>query len=165
MSAVEVCKLVDVPVPGALAVVVDGTPVATEVLFDGFPALVLASVELPGDDRALAAETRVLSPWTPDGKTQRERAERVQTWRITLERARERHGLAYQVGAGLTLHRDGGMALIEAATAPKKPCWAMTAVEWPCLPGTARATTWVITAPASHASKVHGSLSSHEIAV
>ncbi len=28
MSAVEVCKLVDVPVPGALAVVVDGTPVA-----------------------------------------------------------------------------------------------------------------------------------------
>jgi len=35
-------------------------------------------------------------------------------------RVRERHGLAYQVGAGLTLHRDGGMALIEAATAPKK---------------------------------------------
>jgi 3-phenylpropionate/trans-cinnamate dioxygenase ferredoxin subunit len=28
MSAAEVCKLVDVPVPGALAVVVDGTPVA-----------------------------------------------------------------------------------------------------------------------------------------
>ncbi len=36
-------------------------------------------------------------------------------------RVRERHGLAYHVGAGLTLHRDGGMALIEAATAPKKP--------------------------------------------
>ena len=35
-------------------------------------------------------------------------------------RVRERHGLAYQVGAGLTLHRDGGMTLIEAATAPKK---------------------------------------------
>ncbi len=35
-------------------------------------------------------------------------------------RVRERHGLAYHVGAGLTLHRDGGMALIEAATAPKK---------------------------------------------
>lgn len=35
-------------------------------------------------------------------------------------RVRERHGLAYQVGAGLTLHRDGGMALIEAATAPRK---------------------------------------------
>lgn len=35
-------------------------------------------------------------------------------------RVRERHGLAYQVGAGLTLHREGGMALIEAATAPKK---------------------------------------------
>lgn len=35
-------------------------------------------------------------------------------------RVRERHGLAYQVGAGLSLHRDGGMALIEAATAPKK---------------------------------------------
>ena len=28
MSAVEVCKLVDVPAVGALAVVVDGTPVA-----------------------------------------------------------------------------------------------------------------------------------------
>ncbi|MFN7990100.1 MAG: pitrilysin family protein [Thermoanaerobaculia bacterium] len=35
-------------------------------------------------------------------------------------RVRERHGLAYQVGAGLTLHRDGGMTLIEAATAPEK---------------------------------------------
>jgi predicted Zn-dependent peptidase len=35
-------------------------------------------------------------------------------------RVRERHGLAYSVGAGLTLHRDGGMALIEAASAPKK---------------------------------------------
>ena len=35
-------------------------------------------------------------------------------------RVRERHGLAYHVGAGLSLHRDGGMALIEAATAPKK---------------------------------------------
>ncbi len=31
---------------------------------------------------------------------------------------RERKGLAYHVGTGLTLHRDGGMALIEAATQP-----------------------------------------------
>jgi predicted Zn-dependent peptidase len=32
---------------------------------------------------------------------------------------RERKGLAYQVGAGLTLHREAGLALVEAATHPK----------------------------------------------
>lgn len=32
---------------------------------------------------------------------------------------RERHGLAYHVGTGLTLHREAGLALLEAATAPK----------------------------------------------
>lgn len=31
---------------------------------------------------------------------------------------RERKGLAYHVGSGLTLHRDAGLSLIEAATAP-----------------------------------------------
>ena len=35
MSAVEVCKLNDVPVPGALAVVVDGIPVAVVRDSDG----------------------------------------------------------------------------------------------------------------------------------
>jgi 3-phenylpropionate/trans-cinnamate dioxygenase ferredoxin subunit len=35
VSAVEVCKLVDVPQPGALAVVVDGTPVAVVRDADG----------------------------------------------------------------------------------------------------------------------------------
>lgn len=34
-------------------VIVDGIPVVTEVLFDGFPALVLATVELLGADRAI----------------------------------------------------------------------------------------------------------------
>jgi predicted Zn-dependent peptidase len=33
---------------------------------------------------------------------------------------RERKGLAYHVGAGLTLHREAGVALVEAATHPKK---------------------------------------------
>ncbi|MEO6324632.1 MAG: pitrilysin family protein [Thermoanaerobaculia bacterium] len=32
---------------------------------------------------------------------------------------REKRGLAYHVGTGLTLHRDAGLSLIEAATAPK----------------------------------------------
>ncbi len=32
---------------------------------------------------------------------------------------RERRGLAYQVGADLTLHREAGVALVEAATHPK----------------------------------------------
>jgi predicted Zn-dependent peptidase len=32
---------------------------------------------------------------------------------------REKNGLAYHVGAGLTLHRDGGLCLIEAATSPE----------------------------------------------
>ncbi|HQR67376.1 MAG TPA: insulinase family protein, partial [Thermoanaerobaculia bacterium] len=32
---------------------------------------------------------------------------------------RERKGLAYSVGAGLTLHREAGLALVEAATHPK----------------------------------------------
>ncbi|MGE5346034.1 MAG: M16 family metallopeptidase [Acidithiobacillales bacterium] len=32
---------------------------------------------------------------------------------------RERKGLAYQVGAGLTLHREAGISLVEAATHPK----------------------------------------------
>ncbi len=32
---------------------------------------------------------------------------------------RERRGLAYQVGADLTLHREAGLALVEAATHPK----------------------------------------------
>ena len=32
---------------------------------------------------------------------------------------RERRGLAYHVGTGLTLHRDAGFSLIEAATTPK----------------------------------------------
>jgi len=32
---------------------------------------------------------------------------------------RERKGLAYGVGAGLTLHREAGLALVEAATHPK----------------------------------------------
>lgn len=31
---------------------------------------------------------------------------------------RERRGLAYQIGAGLTLHREGGVALVDAATSP-----------------------------------------------
>jgi predicted Zn-dependent peptidase len=36
-------------------------------------------------------------------------------WRVV----RERHGLAYHVGSGLSLHREAGVSLIEAATAPK----------------------------------------------
>ncbi|MBL8115565.1 MAG: insulinase family protein [Acidobacteria bacterium] len=32
---------------------------------------------------------------------------------------REKNGLAYHVGAGLTLHRDGGLCVIEAATSPE----------------------------------------------
>jgi predicted Zn-dependent peptidase len=32
---------------------------------------------------------------------------------------RERRGLAYHVGSSLTLHRDGGLSTIEAATAPE----------------------------------------------
>jgi predicted Zn-dependent peptidase len=33
---------------------------------------------------------------------------------------RERRGLAYQVGAALTLHREAGISLVEAATHPRK---------------------------------------------
>jgi len=36
-------------------------------------------------------------------------------WRVV----RERHGLAYHVGSGLSLHREAGVSLIEAATAPE----------------------------------------------
>lgn len=62
-------EVVDSMAPDILqgaGVSVDGTPVATEVLFDGFPALVLASAELPGDDRAFTEVQlhlpRVMSP-------------------------------------------------------------------------------------------------------
>lgn len=46
------------------------------------------------DDGALATTERVLSPFTPDIATQRQRVERVRKLRGQLEHARKRHGLA-----------------------------------------------------------------------
>ena len=102
------------PSPVAPVAVAGGRPRATRCAFhiprpDQNQTHLLVGTPAPAFGDRLVPAAWLLSVVLGGGVSSR-------LWR----RVRERHGLAYQVGAGLTLHREGGMALIEAATAPKK---------------------------------------------